>query len=63
MKIEKNIRDRGLYVPQVVLTNARLGFTRGENVNFGAKFSTSFSIGGLLFHNWQKYGKSKSVNK
>jgi len=52
------IGDVGLYVAQVVLTNARLGFGRtlpnfykNQKRQFWARFSTRFRIGGLLFYN------------
>jgi len=59
----------GVYhVAQGVLTNARLGFWeilpnfyRGKKPHFSAKFSTRLEIGGLLFHNWEKYEKSKTT--
>jgi len=34
---------------------------KGEAKKFWAKFSTRFSNGGLLFHNWEEYRKSKII--
>jgi len=30
-------------------------------MQFLTKFSTRFSNGRLLFHNWEEYGKSKTI--
>jgi len=56
-----------IYVAQVVLTNACLGFggtlpnfLQGTKWQFWATFSKRVSMGVLLFHNGKDYGKSKT---
>jgi len=52
----------GIYVAQVILTNARLGFwgtlhsfLQVAKTAILGKILTRFSNGGLLFHNWDEY--------
>jgi len=44
----------------LVIGGPSSGFYRGK-LQFWAKLSTRFGIGGLLFHNWEEYGKSKTM--